>query len=144
MSHDRNFLDNVVTSTIVFEEGGNIQEYVGGYSDWLRQGKALAETDSPYAAEARAERERQRKQNRKKTKLSYKDQRELDMLPAEIESLEADVATLQAAVAAPDFYTQDADAVQDGLKALSDAEALLEARIERWGELEAQREALES
>ncbi len=142
VSHDRNFLDNVVTSTIVFEEGGHIQEYVGGYSDWLRQGKLLAETDSPYTTAAKAERERQRKESRKPTKLSYKDQRELDGLPAEIESLEADVAELQAAVAAPDFYTQDAEAVQAGLKALSDREALLEARVERWGELEAAREAL--
>ena len=144
VSHDRNFLDNVVTSTIVFEEGGRIQEYVGGYSDWVRRGLKLAETDSPFAERDKAERERQRKESRKPTKLSYKDQRELDHLPAEIESLEADVSTLQAAIAAPDFYTQEPDTVQEGLKALADAEALLESRIERWGELEALRESFES
>ena len=142
VSHDRKFLDNVVTSTIVFEEGGRIREYVGGYSDWKQHGLRLAETDSPFTLDAKAERERQRKQNRKPTKLSYKDQRELDLLPAEIETLEARVAELQADAAAPEFYTRDPDAVQQGLQALSEAEAELEARIERWGELEAARDAL--
>jgi ATP-binding cassette subfamily F protein uup len=80
VSHDREFLDNVVTSTIVFEKDGRIQEYVGGYSDWLRQGHQLAETDSPRAVAA-AERKQaaaERRKHQQPTKLSYKDQRELD------------------------------------------------------------------
>ena len=144
VSHDRNFLDNVITSTIVFEEGGRIREYVGGYSDWVRRGQKLAETDRPAAADARSERERQRRANRPQTKLSYKDQRELDGLPAEIEAIEARLESLQARIAEPDFYAQDAQAVQAGLSNLRDTEAQLESRIERWGELESLRESLES
>jgi ATP-binding cassette subfamily F protein uup len=142
VSHDRSFLDNVVTSTIVFEDGGKIEEYVGGYSDWVRQGRALADKESPYAAEAKAARERQRRESRKPAKLSYKDQRELDQLPGEIEALEQSISELQARVAAPDFYTGDTESVQAGLAELADAEARLEDRIERWGELESMKEQL--
>ncbi len=136
VSHDREFLDNVVTSTIVFEENGRIQEYVGGYSDWVRQGKQLAVTDSPYAVEERRRRAAEHRRHRPATKLSYKDQRELDALPAEIETLEAAIAELQQTVADPDFYARDGDAVRDALEKLAQAETELERRIERWGELE--------
>ena len=136
VSHDREFLDNVVTSTIVFEENGRIQEYVGGYSDWVRQGKQLAVTDSPYAVEERRRRAAEHRRQRPATKLSYKDQRELDALPAEIEALEAAIAELQQTVADPDFYARDGDAVRDALEKLAQAETELERRIERWGELE--------
>jgi ATP-binding cassette subfamily F protein uup len=136
VSHDREFLDNVVTSTIVFEDDGNIREYVGGYTDWLRQGHELAITDSPFEV---AERKRQvaarRKQN-KSTKLSYKHQRELDQLPTEIEALENSIKALQAAAAAPEFYAQDQELIQASLQELANQEALLEQRIERWSELE--------
>ena len=141
VSHDREFLDNVVTSTIVFEEDGKVQEYVGGYSDWARRGHALAVTDSPYEQERKARAAAERRNSRKPNKLSYKDQLELDKLPAEIEQIEAEIASLQAIVAAPDFYKQDADAVQEKLQALSDTEQRLEQRIERWGELETLRES---
>ncbi len=148
VSHDRSFLDNVVTSTVVFEEDGGIREYVGGYSDWVRQGKQLRETDSPYrlqgASKDRREQQRDGREQRKATKLSYKDQRELDALPAEIEALEAELAELQARVSAADFYKEDADTVQSGLRELEKAEAFLEARVERWAELEALRDALEA
>ena len=136
VSHDREFLDNVVTSTIVFEEDGRIQEYVGGYSDWIRQGKQLAVTDNPYEAEERKRRAAERRRQRPATKLSYKDRRELDALPAEIEELEAAIAELQRTVADPDFYAQDSDAVKDALQRLADTEILLERRVERWGDLE--------
>ncbi|MEM8815387.1 MAG: ATP-binding cassette domain-containing protein [Pseudomonadota bacterium] len=145
VSHDRSFLDNIVTSTVVFEEDGGIREYVGGYSDWVRQGRRLAETDSPFARAAKRElRRQQQRDNRKPAKLSYKDQRELDGLPAEIEALEEKLAGLQARVAAPDFYQEDADTVQAGLKELEAVEALLEARVERWGDLEAEKELLDA
>ncbi len=136
VSHDREFLDNVVTSTIVFEEDGKIQEYVGGYRDWLRQGHQLTERDNPGAIEARRQRAADRKQRKKQSKLSYKDQRELDNLPAEIESLEAGVALLQQAISAQDFFAQEQDFVQARLQELADTEAQLERRVERWSELE--------
>ena len=136
VSHDREFLDNVVTSTIVFEENGRIQEYVGGYSDWVRQGKQLAVADNPYEAEERKRRAAERRRQRPATKLGYKDQRELDALPAEIEELEAAIANLQKTVAEPGFYAQDAVAVRETLERLAESEAELERRVERWGELE--------
>jgi len=141
VSHDREFLDNVVTSTIVFEEDGKVQEYVGGYSDWARRGHALAVTDNPYEVERKKREALERKKNRVATKLSYKAQRELDGLPAEIERIEGDIATLQQVIAAPDFYTQDAELVQQKLHELSETETLLEQRIERWGELETLQES---
>ena len=136
VSHDREFLDNVVTSTVVFEENGRIQEYVGGYSDWVRQGRQLAVTDTPYAAEERKRRAAERRSERPATKLSYKDQRELDALPAEIETLEVAIADLQQTVADPGFYTEDAGTVRETLERLAEKEAELERRIDRWGELE--------
>ena len=144
VSHDRAFLDNVVTSTIVFEEHGNIREYVGGYRDWLRHGRQLAISDDP-DREARREREaRDRRRRRRPRKLGYLDQRELDELPGEIEAIEQSIAGLQAQIAAPEFYAQDAEAVQAGLRELSEAEALLERRVERWAELESLIESLKS
>jgi len=136
VSHDREFLDNVVTSTIVFEDEGKIQEYVGGYSDWLRQGQNLAETDNPYEVEARKKAAAERRQRKLPTKLSYKDQRELDQLPVEIEALEASIAKIQLAVSQPDFYSQDHELTQATLSDLSDHEARLEQCIERWSKLE--------
>ena len=144
VSHDREFLDNVVTSTIVFEQDGRIQDYVGGYSDWLRRGHELAESDRPYEAGERKRAAAERRKQNRPTKLSYKDQRELDQLPAEIESLEASIAALQELVAEPDFYSQDHEKVQAKLKELADMEALLEQRIERWSELEIQQDSFKS
>jgi ATP-binding cassette subfamily F protein uup len=143
VSHDREFLDNVVTSTVVFEDDGSVREYVGGYSDWLRQGHSLAITDSPFEV---AERKRlaaeKRKGNRPK-KLSYKAQRELDELPAEIEVLEESIKELQETIAAPEFYSQEHEIVQASLKALAEKEAHLEGRISRWSELEELQESFQ-
>jgi len=144
VSHDREFLDNVVTSTVVFEDDGSIQEYVGGYSDWLRQGHELAVTDSPFAVEARKRLAAERRQQKKSTKLSYKDQRELDQLPTEIESLEASIAEIQNTIAGPDFYSQDQQTVQATLQELARNEALLISRVERWSELEILQASLQS
>jgi ATP-binding cassette subfamily F protein uup len=144
VSHDREFLDNVVTSTVVFEKDGKVQQYVGGYSDWVRRGHELAEIDDPFglAAAKRKQAHIERRKLQKPTKLSYKDQRELDQLPTEIETLEAAIAELQEAVADPGFYAQDQALVQDKLKQLSTAEEQLEQRIERWSELEALQDSL--
>ena len=141
VSHDREFLDNVVTSTIVFEEDGKLQEYVGGYSDWARRGHALAVTDNPYEEEEKKRAAEERRRNRKPTKLSYKDQRELDELPAEIEAIEAAIAALQAAIAAPEFYAQETELVQSKLQELGETEKQLEERMDRWSELETLRES---
>ena len=136
VSHDREFLDNVVTSTIVFEEDGHIQEYVGGYTDWLRQGHALAETDNPFATTSSVQAATERRTPKRSNKLSYMDQRELDHLPGEIEALEASIADLQQVTSQADFYSQEHGIVQSRLQELADAQALLEQRIERWAELE--------
>ena len=136
VSHDREFLDNVVTSTVVFEDDGRAKEYVGGYSDWVRHGHQLADTENLAAAETKKREAAERRKNKNQTKLSYKHQRELDQLPAEIEKLESKVAEFQAKIATPEFYSEDNDAVQKVLMDLRDTETLLEQRIDRWGELE--------
>ena len=144
VSHDREFLDNVVTSTVVFEEDGQAREYVGGYSDWMRQGYQLAETESIAVAEARKHAVNDRRKTASKTKLSYKEQRELDQLPGKIELLESNVSTLQSEIASPDFYSNDSEHVQMTLSKLGEIEGLLEQRVERWGELQSQQDSLQS
>jgi len=143
VSHDRRFLDNVVTSTVVFEENGRIREYVGGYSDWLRQGHELAVTDDPLVVEKKKRESAERRRRGNALKLSYKDQRELDQLPAEIQAIENRVQELQATVAAPGFYTQDPAVVQEKLAELSTTESYLEQRVERWSELETKKDSLQ-
>jgi ATP-binding cassette subfamily F protein uup len=136
VSHDREFLDNVVTSTVVFESDGKAREYVGGYSDWVRHGHALAATENIAIAEAKKKATAERRKNRNKVKLSYKDHRELEQLPEQIEALESSVAALQSEIATPEFYAQENDAVQTTLQDVRDAETLLEQHIDRWGDLE--------
>ena len=109
VSHDRQFLDNVVTSTIVFEEGGRLREYVGGYTDWLRQGHELAEADKQAADKANQENQKTEAKDQSVRKLSYKEQRELDELPKRIEELESQLAELEAQVSNSDFYAQGHD-----------------------------------
>src|SRR5690606_8161214 len=111
VSHDRDFLDNVVTSTLVMEGDGRVGEYVGGYSDWLRQRPAPA---APKAAVARPAPQPAAVATPAaspapagKRKLSYKDARELEQLPGRIEALEAELADLAAAMSDPAFYQQD-------------------------------------
>lgn len=142
VSHDRAFLDNVVTSTIVFEENGRIEEYVGGYSDWLRQGHTLTETDDPITDGGNSRQESQRSSAKKATKLSYKNQRELDGLPDRITALEQRIAELQSQMSAPDFYSQDHTVVQIAIAELSRTEAQLESALERWSELESLQDSL--
>ena len=144
VSHDRRFLDNVVTSTIVFEQDGRIQEYVGGYSDWLRQGRLLAESENPYQDEVRRQANAERRRRQQPTKLSYKDQRELDRLPAEIEALETAIAVIQAEASTPEFYARDEDRVRGALNELATLEARLEERVERWDALETLQASLQS
>jgi len=132
VSHDRRFLDNVVTSTIVFEEGGQVREYVGGYSDWMRQGHRLTEVENPF--EKRQRHAKRKAEAAKKTpqKLGYKEQRELDQLPREIEDLEAEIAAIEGEIAAADFYAGDHEAVQATLARFSERQQHLDQRLERW------------
>jgi ATP-binding cassette subfamily F protein uup len=134
VSHDRRFLDNVVTSSVVFEGQGVVREYVGGYADWLRQrpqpvAEAKAEKPKPVAA---------KKPTAKK--LSYKLQRELDLLPQQMEATEAELERLHAVTASPEFYAGDQAEVASTLELLQQQEQQLEALMERWVELESMQE----
>ena len=141
VSHDRQFLDNIVTSTLVFEGEGKISEYVGGYNDWVRQ-RPVKEVVAPAKAEAEDEAAKKPVDKPKKasTKLSYKLQRELDALPDELEAAEGAVEAQQAVCAAPDFYQGDHETVAAELAKLAELEQRLESLMERWVELEAMQE----
>src|SRR5690606_17811157 len=138
VSHDRDFLDNVVTSTLVLEGGGRLGESVGGYGDWLRQRPAAGRaaqpsapepaTSAPAAAPAPAAPERR--------KLGYREARELEQLPARIEQLETEIAARTAEMNAPDFYRQDSAAIVAANDALAALQAELDAAYARWTELE--------
>ena len=147
VSHDRAFLDNVVTSTLVFEGQGVVREFVGGYQDWLRQGGSLKtlgvggdDSRAQVAVAAKADvtpvsKAPQEAPPRKK--LSYKEQRELEALPGRIEALENELAALQSEVAEPNFYQRPAEYSRVALERLSTLQQELDALLERWTELEA-------
>ncbi|MBD1553228.1 ATP-binding cassette domain-containing protein [Pseudomonas typographi] len=146
VSHDRAFLDNVVTSTLVFEGDGVVREYVGGYQDWLRQGGSpkllgvkenkagkpelasavVAPTTAAPAVEP----------GESKKKLSYKLQRELDSLPGQIDALEANIAAVQAEIGQPAFYQRPAADTSAVLARLEQLQRELDALVERWAELD--------
>ena len=137
VSHDRQFLDNVITSTLVFEEQGVIRRYPGAYSDWLTQGKHLIETDNPVENGQKGNNTRDRNKNRNVPgKLSYKFKLELEGLPRRIESLEDEIDALQKEISSPDFYSRDYNTVQSTLECLADKQGELERVLERWIELE--------
>jgi len=143
VSHDREFLDNVVDKVLVFEPGGRVVEYAGGWSDWEKRGRALAESDGPARSRGGAEAEASREKPRAApNKLSYKDQRELEALPGKIEALERAVAELEEKAAAPDFYEQPWEATQAVLDALAERTREHDALTGRWLELEDLRESL--
>jgi len=136
ISHDRAFMDNVVTSTWVFDGKGNIDEYIGGYQDYLEQRpdqrvvdqksdvkKAIAKAEAAAAPAEPAV---------KKVKLSYKDQRALEQLPAEIEALEKEQAELTAKLADGSWFVTDADAATKASQRLGEIDELLLEKMERW------------
>ncbi|MBX9403622.1 ATP-binding cassette domain-containing protein [Lysobacter sp. BMK333-48F3] len=139
VSHDRDFLDNVVTSTLVMEGEGRVGEYVGGYSDWLRQRAqpsaqaavgakpAAAKVEATAAAAAPAA---------SKRKLSYKDARELEQLPLRIEELETRLAQLTAQMNEAAFYQRDSAAINAHNASLAQTQAELDHAYARWAELE--------
>ncbi|WP_458294018.1 hypothetical protein [Geobacter anodireducens] len=105
VSHDREFLNNVVTSTLVLSGDGQVREYVGGYDDWLRQAAAETPAAKPQPAKASADAPaKTRERNEKPRKLSFKDERELESLPERIHRLEEEQERLHATLADPEFY----------------------------------------
>jgi ATP-binding cassette subfamily F protein uup len=136
VSHDRYFLDAIVTSTLVFEQGGHVRRHAGGYSDWVTRHRALAVVDDP-AERARSRRGDTRPRNVQR-KLSYKLQRELDSMPDLIERLEHKVLELRAVVSEPTFYQRPHQEAQRALAELQEAERDVDAAVERWSDLEKQ------
>jgi ATP-binding cassette subfamily F protein uup len=143
VSHDRTFLDNIVTSTIGFEGNARVDEYVGGYTDWLRQRPSPLATPAPNgpatprvpttAAAAPPTTEKKR--------LSYHEQRELERLPAQIEALEAEQQALESRIASPDFYREPAKEIEPTLARLESVRAELTTVYTRWDELDSRSHA---
>ncbi|MEM1114494.1 MAG: ATP-binding cassette domain-containing protein [Pseudomonadota bacterium] len=142
VSHDRDFMDRVVTSLLVLDGTGSVDEQAGGYSDWEARGGRLTPLADPATQATGTEPARLAevaatpKPAKRSQKLSYKEQRELDALPDLIDSLEQRQSTLEAQVAAPGFYQQDHRESQSVLDALAEVQAELEAALERWATLE--------
>jgi ATP-binding cassette subfamily F protein uup len=160
VSHDRAFLNNVCTSSIVFDAPGEVNEYVGGYDDWLRQrpakyanirsaarlessnsktttaGVKAEKAPNTEKAQTTAAKPEAKKATKKAVKLSYKDQREYDALPELLETIESELEALNEQIAQPDFYQQGEEKVQATLKELNDKESELETAFERWEILE--------
>ncbi|WP_462321210.1 ATP-binding cassette domain-containing protein [Halochromatium sp.] len=165
VSHDRDLLDNVVTSSLVLEGGGRVQEYVGGYSDWLRQRrdrsgappmagapgdstaqrKAASKQQTCKAQEQGREAGRSVSAGRGKSsgKLSYKDQRALEQLPQQIEALETELERLHARLGDPALYQGPASELGSTQSRLAEVETELQGCYERWEALEAARQALQ-
>jgi ATP-binding cassette subfamily F protein uup len=141
VSHDRALLNAVVTSTLVLEGDGKVAEYVGGYDDWLRQRPVPVASppvpDSPPSPPARSP--SPGRSTPERGRLSYRDQRELEALPARIDALEAEQARLQAQMSDPDFYRQAGEAISGVRVRLGEVEAELEQAYSRWEGLEALR-----
>jgi ATP-binding cassette subfamily F protein uup len=150
VSHDRDFIDNVVTSTLVMEGDGRVGEYVGGYSDWVRQRPAPVTSVERKAAAAAADAVSSSATATSsaaagpavsapappKRKLGFKEMRELEQLPARIETLEAQVAAMTAEMNDPGFYRRDSAAITAHGAGLARVQAELDAAYARWGELE--------
>jgi len=153
VSHDREFLDNVVNRILVFEAGGQLVEYVGGYSDWVRRGRQLAQMDAPAGAVISdgavpgaggipAEPAASGRPARTARKLGYREQRELDALPGRIDAIEAEIAALETRMAAPEFYAQPWELTQPVIDALAGKQAEHDRLTNEWLALEERRAAL--
>jgi ATP-binding cassette subfamily F protein uup len=146
VSHDRAFLDNVVTSTFVFEGDGRVREYVGGYEDWVRQRNAQAvEPPLPASASKQAVEERVRVGGASPRpsaavsaakKLSYRERRELEALPGAIETLEVEQRDLGRTIADPEFYKEPAGRINEALQRVQQIERELVDLYARWDELD--------
>jgi len=128
VSHDREFLNNIVTGTFAFEGGGTVREYAGGYDEWLAK--------RPAAGEAKEKGPRPVKRPREYTRMSFKEKRELESLPAEIEALEGKKGELVALISDPEFYKKNAARAGEVNREISQIDSSLEGLMERWLELE--------
>jgi len=148
-SHDRDFLDQVVTSTLVFEGRGRVSEYVGGYQDWVRQTGGVMAVESQTVLGVNDDGSKSHKDKvcvpqapstvkskPVRKKMSYKLKLELEQLPAKIEALEGEISQVQAEMAAADFYGNEHSLVEKTIARLASAEQSLEEAEERWLELE--------
>jgi ATP-binding cassette subfamily F protein uup len=140
VSHDRAFLDNVVTSLLVFGENGNVSEFVGGYSDFIdwraRQARAASNARAQVAVAPSAS-GAVPAEPRKTRKLSFKEQRELDELPKQIETLELEKSALETEIGDPAFYGRPRAEVTSTLEKLATLTAQIDKRYARWSELDA-------
>ena len=138
VSHDRVFLDNVVTSSIVFEGQGRVKQYVGGYQDWLNHGGVFSLDDEP--AEVSSAKQESiaavPEPLKKPVKLSYKLQKELDDLPKLVEKAEIKIAEFESKIAEPEFYQKSHDETDKVLKQLAKVQEELDALFVRWEEIE--------
>ena len=132
VSHDRQFLNNVVTSTLALEGGGVVREYAGGYDDWLAQRRLSQETKPAKSAKPKV-----RPKQDQPRKLNFNEKRELSQLPEKIEALEQEQATLHEKVADPELYASGGKAAADISRRLEEIQAELEQVYARWEELEA-------
>ena len=133
ISHDRTFLNNIVSSTIVFEDDALIREYIGGYDDWMRQRKIQTTSKKSNASQA-TKPDPVRKTPTKK--LNYKEKTELEALPAQIESMETNLEHLQKQLTTADFYKQSNDKIVKTNEQITTLQANLEQAYQRWEELE--------
>jgi ABC transport system ATP-binding/permease protein len=138
VSHDRAFLDNVVTQTLVAEGNGKWQEYVGGYSDWLAQRRPVAAAPAKQKAESRNDDARRSAP----TKMSYKETRELAQLPGEIEALEQQQHALTARLSSGDYHKQRSEQIKADRQLGEDIERQLAEKFARWEALEAKKSLL--
>jgi ABC transport system ATP-binding/permease protein len=138
VSHDREFLDNVVTSVLVFEDGGKITRYPGGFSDWQRKGHALAVMDDPDKVERKSARAEAKAAAKAKAprKMTYGEKLELRGLPAKIEHQDGVVAALDAQIADPEFYAKGYEVTQPVLDELTREKGEAERLAARWLKLE--------
>jgi ATP-binding cassette subfamily F protein uup len=134
VSHDRAFLDNVVTQTLVAERNGKWQEYAGGYSDWLSQ-RPVPSVPSPALVEEGRERAGARA-NASRVKLGYKEAREIEQLPAEIEALEREQHELTAGMSRADYHKRGAEQIKADRKRTEEIERQLAESFERWTKLD--------
>jgi len=133
VSHDRAFLNNVVTSTLFFEGNGQVDEYFGDYNDLLRQKSVTHKNIKEKPVEKKS---KTKIEHNKSKKLSYKDQRELEELPKLIDSLDKEQEQLTNAMAKADFFQQDKDVIAQATTRLAEVEKELEAAYKRWEILE--------
>jgi ATP-binding cassette subfamily F protein uup len=153
VSHDRAFLDNVVTSVIAFEGGGVLREYVGGYSDWVRQRPQRVQPDAARPAPPKAStptqtasrsKPGQTASRAKPVKLSFKEARELEALPGKIEALEREQTEITAKLGDADLYRDDPDQVKALQSRYAAIEAELMENLARWETLEAKQAAIDA